>query len=130
VVNPISRTAPALPEASKPRRSPSMDAELSTARAKLSDWVTCPSAKTPEGKNEIKKAADKLATVKAAIQKADDPGAQVPAASAARDDAKRGHAGAGDAVGDVLCDLARSHRAAASLFGAAPALGARIDVQA
>jgi hypothetical protein len=130
MVSPISRTAPAGPEPSKPRRSPSMDAELSTARAKLSDWVTCPSAKTPEGKNEIKKATDKLDVVKAAIKKVDDAGAPAPAASAARDDARRVHADDGNAVGAALSGLARSHRAAATLFGAAPRLGARLDVEA
>lgn len=125
MVDPISRTAPAWPEASKPRRSPSMDAELSTARAKLSDWVTCPSAKTPEGKDEIRKATEKLDTVKAAIRKADDP-----ANSGARDDARRGAADDGGVIGDALSGLARSNQALAGLFAAAPSLGAHVDVEA
>jgi len=63
-------TVAAAPGASSPEtRTPSLDAELSTARAQLEDWVTCPSTKTPEGKAKIKEVTAKFDAIKAQIAK-------------------------------------------------------------
>lgn len=50
-------------------RTPGLDAELNTARAQLEDWVTCPSAKTPEGKAKIREVTAKFESIKAQIAK-------------------------------------------------------------
>ena len=61
---------PAAPRSAAPgTRTPSLDAELNTARAQLEDWVTCPSAKTPEGKAKIKEVTAKFDSIKAQIAK-------------------------------------------------------------
>jgi hypothetical protein len=63
-----SPTVAAAPGASPPgTRTPGLDAELSTARAQLEDWVTCPSAKTAEGKAKIKEVTAKFDAIKAQI---------------------------------------------------------------
>jgi hypothetical protein len=63
-------TVAAAPGASPPgTRTPSLDAELNTVRAQLEDWVTCPSAKTPEGKAKIKEVTAKFDSIKAQIAK-------------------------------------------------------------
>ena len=52
-----------------PKRSaPNLDAQMRTARAQLADWVTCPSAKTPQGKEKIKQISEKLASIKNEIK--------------------------------------------------------------
>jgi hypothetical protein len=53
------------------RSSPNLDAQLRTYRAQLADWVTCPSAKTPEGKAKIEQISAKLNSVKSEIKKSD-----------------------------------------------------------
>ena len=60
----------ATPRASSPgTRTPSLDAELNTARARVEDWVTCPSAKTPEGKAKIREVTAEFDAIKAQIAK-------------------------------------------------------------
>ena len=51
------------------KRTPSLDAELNTARARLEDWITCPSARTPEGKAKIKEVTAQFDSIKAQIAK-------------------------------------------------------------
>ena len=66
-------TTTAIPAAgAAPRRSPSLDAQLNTCRAQLEDWVTCPSAKTPEGKAKIEQITAKYDSIKKQIVKAND----------------------------------------------------------
>ena len=42
---------------------------MRTCRAQLADWVTCPSAKTPEGKAKIQQITSKLDSIKEQIKK-------------------------------------------------------------
>ena len=55
------------------RPTPNLDAQLRTYRAQLADWVTCPSAKTPQGKAKIEQISAKLASVENEIKKKSDP---------------------------------------------------------
>lgn len=50
--------------------SPSLNAQLNTCRAQLQDWVTCPSAKTPEGKAKIDQITSRMEAIRAQIEKA------------------------------------------------------------
>jgi hypothetical protein len=52
------------------RHSPNLDAQLNTYRAQLEDWVTCPSAKTPEGKAKIAQITVEFDAVKKQIAQA------------------------------------------------------------
>ena len=56
------------------RSSPDLDAKVRTYRAQLADWVTCSSAKTPEGKAKIDQISAKLDSVKGQIKKSDGGG--------------------------------------------------------
>jgi hypothetical protein len=53
------------------RATPNLDAQVRTYRAQLADWVTCPSAKTPQGKEKIEQISAKLEAVKNQIKKSD-----------------------------------------------------------
>ena len=128
MISAISTSASAATDARTPRRSPSMDAQLSNARAKLDDWITCPSAKTPEGKDEIKKATAQVNTVKAEIKKADDAKAQDVTASATKEAQQALEPSSDPAAG--VAELARNNRAAASAFGGTPVLGTQVNVTA
>lgn len=58
--------------ASAPAASGSgLEAELAKCEGQLSDWVHCPSAKTPEGKEKIAEISARLDTLKARIDKRD-----------------------------------------------------------
>lgn len=113
-----------------------MDAQLSTARAKLEDWVTCPSAKTPGGKAEIEKATSKLETIKTQIKKADEAIVQTVKTDTAQAKAEVAKDGANNVsatlkvTDDGLTDLARRSKAAAPVFGYTPSLGGNLSVQA
>jgi len=63
------------------RKSPNLEAQMRTCRAQLADWVTCPSAKTPEGKAKIEQITAKLDSIKDQIKKSDGT---APAASGRR----------------------------------------------
>jgi septal ring factor EnvC (AmiA/AmiB activator) len=67
----IGATLSAAAGAAPARRAPSLDAELNTARAQLEDWVTCPSATTPEGKAKIAQLSAKAESIKSRIAQAD-----------------------------------------------------------
>jgi hypothetical protein len=69
----IARTGASTPtEAATPKRSaPNLDAQVRTYRAQLADWITCPSAKTPQGKAKIEQISAKLDSVKQQIKKTD-----------------------------------------------------------
>jgi len=51
------------------RTPPNLEAQMRTCRAQLADWVTCPSAKTPEGKAKIEQISSKLDSIKDQIKK-------------------------------------------------------------
>lgn len=53
------------------RATANLDAQLRTCRAQLADWVTCPSAKTPQGKEKIEQISARLESVKNQIKKSD-----------------------------------------------------------
>jgi hypothetical protein len=53
------------------RATPNLDAQVRTYRAQLADWVTCPSAKTPQGKEKIEQISAKLESVRNQIKKLD-----------------------------------------------------------
>lgn len=48
---------------------------MRTCRAQLADWVTCPSAKTPEGKAKIEQITSKLDSIKDQIKQSGDASA-------------------------------------------------------
>jgi hypothetical protein len=76
---------------------PNLDAQMRTCRAQLADWVTCPSAKTPEGKAKIEQISTKLDEIKHEIKKSD--GNSPSAMIAGRSDAAPHAADAGDYLG-------------------------------
>jgi hypothetical protein len=51
------------------RTSPNLEAQMRTCRAQLADWVTCPSAKTPEGNAKIEQISFKLDSIEGQIKK-------------------------------------------------------------
>ena len=59
---------------SSERRPPDLDARLNSCRGQLEDWVTCPSAKTPEGKAKIKEITTRFEAIKQQIKTADEAG--------------------------------------------------------
>jgi hypothetical protein len=136
MIQPVARSAAAHPVAATPRRPASLDAALSTARAKLNDWVTCPSAKTPEGKHQVKKATDELAQVQAQIKRAEDPQGQT--AGAINNDGSSQPAGharqdlQNQASGGVygLSGAGRAELNASSWFGTPARLGSQLNVVA
>jgi hypothetical protein len=72
--------------ASAPASSGSgLDAELAKCEGQLSDWVHCPSAKTPEGKEKIAEISARLDTLKARIAKRDHQPASTSAPSSNED---------------------------------------------
>jgi hypothetical protein len=48
-----------------------LDAELAKCQGQLSDWVHCPSGKTPEGKTKIAEIESRLEGIKARIARRD-----------------------------------------------------------
>ncbi|MBS0445907.1 MAG: hypothetical protein JSR59_08160 [Proteobacteria bacterium] len=88
--------------------SASLDAQLSTCRAQLEDWVTCPSSKTPEGKEKVKELTTRYAAIKRQIEQV----AQTPS--------RRSTDGVAAAAGQVR----QPGRGAVGL------LGARLDLYA
>lgn len=48
-----------------------LDAQLARYQVQLSDWVHCPSSKTPEGKAKIEQIYDKISAIKRQMQSAD-----------------------------------------------------------
>ena len=128
MISALSASTATATAARPPRRSPSMDAQLSDARAKLDDWVTCPSAKTPEGKAEIKKATAQVNTAKAQIKQADDANAQAVTAKSADDLRRSSEPPASQDAG--VAQRAPSNPPAASFFGANPSLGTQVDLVA
>jgi hypothetical protein len=48
-----------------------LEAKVDTLKKQLADWVTCPSAKTPQGKAKIQDITSKLDTAQAQIKKLD-----------------------------------------------------------
>lgn len=48
-------------------RAPDLEAKLNTTRAQLEDWVTCPSAKTPEGKAKVEQLTAKFLAIQQQI---------------------------------------------------------------
>lgn len=78
----LRSSAPA--SAGKPVRTPGLDAQLNTVRAQLADWVTCPSAKTPEGKAKIKEVTARFDAIKAQIVMETKTAEAMQAASSAR----------------------------------------------
>jgi hypothetical protein len=71
MVSAITSSLPAGTGASATRGSPSLDAQLQTCRSQLEDWVTCPSAKTPEGKEKIRQITDKFDAIKRQMKQTD-----------------------------------------------------------
>lgn len=67
----IARTgvSPTASAAMPARTAPNLEAQMRTCRAQLADWVTCPSAKTPEGKAKIEQISSKLDSIKDQIKK-------------------------------------------------------------
>ena len=63
-----------------PRAPVIADAQLAKREAELSDWVHCPSSKTPEGKAKIAQISAQIDTLKAQIVKAQDAKKSVEAA--------------------------------------------------
>jgi hypothetical protein len=63
-----------------------LDAQKATCERQLADWVSCVSAKTPEGKAKIEYYSSKLGDINAEIKKAND--AQGQAKKAAQDTGK------------------------------------------
>ena len=61
-------TSPSASGAMPARTSPNLEAQMRTCRAQLADWVTCPSAKTPEGKAKIEQISSKLDSIKNQIK--------------------------------------------------------------
>ena len=111
-------TIAATPQASASgTRTPSLDAELNSARAQLEDWVTCPSAKTPEGKAKIKEVTAKFDSIKAQIAK------EAKTADLASDKLRSNTAAAGLTAVQATSDIARQNRPNA-------AIGGNIDVYA
>ena len=64
-------TIPSAPASSSGQRAPNLDAELKNCRAKLEDWVNCPSAKTPAGQAKIKSLTQQFDDIKQRIAHAD-----------------------------------------------------------
>jgi len=58
------------------------DAQLAKYQSQLSDWVQCPSGKTPEGKAKIAELTDKIQSLKSQMKQADEVQRTPPAASA------------------------------------------------
>lgn len=58
-----------------------LNAQLATCRAQLSDWVTCPSAKTPAGKAIIARITDKIGGLEQALTHAPAVGQVAQAAA-------------------------------------------------
>lgn len=85
MVSAVGSTTPGLiPGATN--SSTSLQATIDSCRRQLADWVTCPSAKTPEGKAKIEQISSRMAAAEAQLKSA--PGssaAQAPPAASAND---------------------------------------------
>lgn len=53
-------------------RPAAADGQLAKCESQLSDWVHCPSGKTPAGRAKIAEISDQIATLKAQIKEADE----------------------------------------------------------
>jgi outer membrane murein-binding lipoprotein Lpp len=53
-------------------RSAAADGQLAKCESQLSDWVNCPSGKTPAGRAKIAEISNQIATLKAQIKQADE----------------------------------------------------------
>ena len=53
-------------------RPATADAQLAKCESQLSDWVHCPSGKTPAGRAKIAEISNQIATLKAQIKQADE----------------------------------------------------------
>ena len=79
----VSSAASAAPQ--QKTSSGGLQADKAKCEAQLSDWVTCASAKTPEGKAKIAEYTAKLATINAEIKQADQAKAQTSASASGGD---------------------------------------------
>lgn len=55
-----------------PPRPAAADMQLAKCESQLSDWVHCPSGKTPAGRAKIAEISSQIATLKAQIKQADE----------------------------------------------------------
>ncbi len=53
-------------------RPAAADGQLAKCESQLSDWVHCPSGKTPAGRAKIEEISNQIATLKAQIKEADE----------------------------------------------------------
>ena len=53
-------------------RPAAADGQLAKCESQLSDWVHCPSGKTPAGRARIEEISNQIATLKAQIKQADE----------------------------------------------------------
>jgi hypothetical protein len=137
MVSAITSSLPAGTGLAVTRGSPNLDAQLQTCRAQLEDWVTCPSAKTPEGKEKIRQITVKFDAIKQQMKAADaataqrapkvaQPAAQHPGAIT---DARTASDPQTNLLG-VMGRLASGIAPGAEPFGAAPASASHIDAYA
>ncbi len=73
---PIERLAgmssASIPSEALPRPPAAASSELARLETQLSDWVHCPSCKTPAGKAKIAEISDKIEAIKAQVKTAED----------------------------------------------------------
>ncbi len=69
-LNGTSSASPA--SAAAPRAPATAGSELAKLETQLSDWVHCPSCKTPAGKAKIAEITDKIDAIKAQVKTAED----------------------------------------------------------
>lgn len=85
MVSAIGSASPVYSQAQSPASPTVLEAQLSRCQVQLADWVSCPSAKTPEGKAKIAEISDKIAQIEQRMKQVDNtpPGERANALPAA-----------------------------------------------